>query len=302
MKILRFDDDQVGVLKNGESVVEISGLISNRAERGPQRVMEELIENFSSYRKEIDSLAEKDQGVPLQSVMLLAPIPRPSKCLAAFVNYLDKPGRTVDQLPNEFFHKAPELVAPEGDIVLPSLDQIVVFHAEAELAFVVGKHGKDIAENDAMDYVFGYTCFFDVSARGTTRRSQFFPKGQDTFSPCGPWITTADEIPDPHNLRIQSWLNGEARQDFNSKDMAHYIPDQIAWLTRFIQLQPGDVIATGTHHNGLGPVNCGEMLEIEIEKIGRTRFFLKGDSPRKDVKWAAGMNKPVEPGLSITRI
>ena len=302
MRILRFNDDQVGVLKDGDRVVDVSSVISYRIERGPQRVMEELISNFDSYRREINRIAERDKGIPLDSVKLLAPIPRPSRCLAAFVNYLDKPGRTVDQLPNEFFHKAPELVGPEGSVELSDIPAVVVFHAETELAFVLGKHAKKVAEADAMDYIFGYVPFVDVGARGLTRRSQLLPKGQDTFALCGPWITTRDEVPDPHGLVVKSWLNGEARQNFNTRDMAHKIPDQLSWLSKFIQLQPGDVIATGTHHVGVGPINPGDVLEIEIERLGRTRFSVKGDTPRKDVVYVAGLNRPLPPGMSITKV
>ncbi len=302
MRILRFNDDQVGVLKNGDRVVDISSVISCRIERGPQRVMEELISNFDSYRREINRITERENGAPLGSLKLLPPIPRPSRCLAAFVNYLDKPGRTVDQLPNEFFHKAPELVGPEGSVELLDIPAVVVFHAETELAFVLGKHAKNVTEADAMDYIFGYIPFVDVGARGLTRRSQLIPKGQDTFALSGPWITTKDEVPDPHGLVVKSWLNGEARQNFNTKDMAHKIPDQLSWLSKFIQLQPGDVIATGTHHVGVGPINPGDALEIEIEKLGRTRFSIKGNTPRKDVVFVAGLNRPLPPGMSITKV
>lgn len=302
MKILRFNDDQIGILKNGDHVVDVSGVISHRAERGPQRVMEVLIGDFDNYRGEIEKISNREDGVPLSGVKLLAPIPRPSKCLAAFVNYLDKPGRTVESLVIEFFHKSPELVGPEGEIELRDIPPVVVFQAEAEFAFVVGKHAKNVAKENAMDYIFGYVPFFDVSARGMTRRSQVLPKGQDTFSPCGPWITTKDEIPDPYSLQVRSWLNGEDRQNYNTKDMAYKIDYQIAWLSKYLQLQPGDVVATGTHHDGIAPINSGEVLEIEIEKLGRTKFFLRGDSPRKDVKFAAGNNLPPKPGMPITQV
>ena len=281
MQILRFNDDRVGVIKNGNRVVDISNLISHRDIRGPQGVMDELIGKFESYRGAIDKLVAAEAGVPLDGVKLLAPEPRPSRVLAAFVNYLDRPDRTLDSLPMEFFHKAPELVGPEGTILLPDIAAVVEFHAEAELAFVIGKHCKNVPASAAMDYVFGYVPFFDVSARGMTRRSQFLPKGQDTFAPAGPFITTKDDIADPHDLTVKSWVNGEARQDYNTKHMAHKIPAQIAWASRFIQLQPGDVIATGTYHVGLGPVNVGDTLEIEISGCGRARFFCKGDSPHK---------------------
>ncbi len=302
MKILRFNDDRIGVLRGEDSVIDISDLITHRHERGPQRSMEELIENFEAYRPRIERLSGNGAGLPLSKVKLLAPIPRPSRCLAAFVNYLDKPGRTIDQLPNEFFHKSPDLIGPEGSAVLMDIPDVVVFHAEAELAFVVGKPCKNVSEADAMDCVFGYVPFFDVSARGLTRRSQFVPKGQDTFSLCGPWITTKDEVPDPHDLRVRSWLDGTPRQDYSSSDMAHRIPDQIAWLTRFQRLHPGDVIATGTHHAGLDPINSGETLEIEIERLGRTRFRIEGNSPRKDVAFVAGQNLPPPRGLPITPV
>ncbi len=273
MQILRFNDDRIGVLKNGASVIDISGVITHRDIRGPQGTMDELIRNFSRYKP---------------AMTLLPPLPRPSRVLAAFVNYLDRPDRTLDSLPMEFFHKAPELVGPEGTINLPNIEPIVEFHAEAELAFVIGRHGKNVSAADAMSYVFGYIPFFDVSARGMTRRSQFLPKGQDTFGPAGPFVTTADEIRDPHDLTIKSWVNGGARQNYSTKHMAHKIPAQIAWVSRFIQLQPGDVIATGTYHEGLGPVNAGDTLEIEITGCGRARFFCKGDSPHKAVGFQPG--------------
>ena len=302
MKILRFDDDQIGILKNGDHVVDVSSVIRHRAERGPQRVMEVLIGDFDDYRGEIEKIVERESGVPLSSVKLLSPISRPSKCLAAFVNYLDKPGRTVESLVIEFFHKSPELVGPEGEIELRDILPVAVFQAEAEFAFIVGKHAKKVSQENAMDYVFGYVPFFDVSARGMTRRSQVLPKGQDTFSPCGPWITTKDEIPDPYSLQVRSWLNGEDRQNYNTRDMAYKIDYQIAWLSKYLQLQPGDVVATGTHHDGIAPINSGEVLEIEIEKLGRTKYFLKGDSPRKDVKFVAGNNLPPKPGMPITQV
>ncbi|MBT3351817.1 MAG: fumarylacetoacetate hydrolase family protein [Nitrospinaceae bacterium] len=302
MKILRFDDDQIGILKNGDHVVDVSSVIRHRAERGPQRVMEVLIGDFDDYRGEIEKIVERESGVPLSSVKLLSPISRPSKCLAAFVNYLDKPGRTVESLVIEFFHKSPELVGPEGEIELRDIPPVAVFQAEAEFAFIVGKHAKNVTQENAMDYVFGYVPFFDVSARGMTRRSQVLPKGQDTFSPCGPWITTKDEIPDPYSLQVRSWLNGEDRQNYNTRDMAYKIDYQIAWLSKYLQLQPGDVVATGTHHDGIAPINSGEVLEIEIEKLGRTKYFLKGDSPRKDVKFVAGNNLPPKPGMPITQV
>ena len=303
MKILRFDDGRIGILKDGDRVVDVSEAISSRKAKGPQRVIEDIIENFHRYRRKFERIAAQGQGVPLDSVKLLAPIPCPSKCLAAFVNYLDRPDRSVDSLPNEYFYKAPELVGPGGTIELLDIPPVAVYHAEAELAFVVGKRAKNISEGDAMDCIFGYVPFFDISARGLSRRTQFVPKGQDTYGPCGPWITTRDEIPDPHNLVVKSWVNGQPRQNYNTKHMAHKIPDQIAWLTRFVQLQPGDVIATGTYHEGLGPINDGDVLEIEIEGMGKARFSIKGYGPRKEPDWRPGVSQPAAPpGGTMTKV
>ncbi len=295
MKILRFNDDRIGIVNNQTRVIDVSEAISYRVEKGPQRVIEEIIETFEIYRSRFEQIAAKKSGVPLSSVKLLAPIPRPSKCLAAFVNYLDRPERSAESLPNEYFYKAPELVGPEGTVELLDIPAVVVYQPEAELAFVMGKRGKNVKEAEAMDYVFGYIPFFDISARGLTRRTQFVPKGQDTFGPCGPWITTRDEIPDPHNIVVKSWVNGQPRQNYNTRFMAHKIPYQIAWLTRFVQLQPGDVIATGTYHEGLGPISDGDVLEIEIEGMGRAKFFIKGYGPPKDAEWLPGVSQPAPP-------
>lgn len=303
MKILRFNDDQIGVLKGEDRVVDISSLISYRAERGPQRVMEALIGDFDTYRSEIEKMVGAEEGIAVEGVELLAPVPRPSKCLGAFVNYLDTPERTLESLPNEFFFKAPELVGPGGAVVLRNIEAVREFQPEAELAYVIGRHAKDVPEAEAMDYVFGYVPFFDISARGLKRRGLLIPKGQDTFGPCGPWITTRDEVPDPHVLRVQSWVNGQARQDYNTRDMAHDIPDQVSWLSRFLQLQPGDVIATGTFHKGLGPINPGDRLEIEIEQLGRAAFRIEGDSPVK-TEWSAGNREmlPLRNGANIHHV
>ena len=295
MKILRFNDDRVGILKNENQVVDVSDAISYRVEKGPQRVVEEIIENFSSYRPKFEQIVAQKSAIPLSTIKLLAPIPRPSKCLAAFVNYVDRPDRSPDTMPNEYFYKAPELVGPEGTIELLDIPAAVVYQPEAELAFVMGKTPKNVKEADAMNYVFGYVPFFDISTRGLVRRTQFIPKGQDTHGPCGPWITTKDEISDPHNIVVKSWVNGQPRQNYNTKFMAHKIPDQIAWLTRFLKFQPADVIATGTYHEGLGPVNDGDVLEIEIEKMGKARFLIKGYGPRKDAEWMPGVSQPTPP-------
>ena len=304
MKILRVKDNRIGILKDGNMVVDVSDAIPHRIIKSPQQVIEEVIEHWSDYRKQFEKIAAKKKGVPLSRVKLLPPIPRPSKVLAAFVNYVDRPDRSPETLPPEFFYKSPDVVGAGGTVLLQDIPPVIVYHAEAELAFIMGKRAKNVKEADAMKHVFGYAPFFDVSARGMTRRTQFLPKGQDTYACLGPWITTKDEVPDPHDLVVKSWLNGKPRQDYNTRYMAHKIPAQIAWLSKYLQLQPGDVIATGTYHEGLGPVNPGETLEIEIERLGRAKFLIKGNSPRKDTEFIPGVtpNTPPSGPIGITKV
>ncbi len=303
MKILRFNDDRIGISKDGNSVADVSDVISHRTEKGPNRAMEEFIERLGSARSEIEQAAARAKTLPLSSVKLLAPIPRPSKVLAAFVNYLDRPGAEPGNVPIEFFYKSPELLGPEGTIIIPDIPPATVFQPEAELGFVMGKGGKDLAESTALDYVLGYMPFVDVSSRGMVRRTQFLGKGLDTWGPCGPWITSADEVGDPHTLQVKSWVNGKPRQDYNTRDMAQKIPQLIAWVTRFVTLYPGDVITTGTFHEGLGPINDGDVLEIEVEKLGRAKFFTKGYGERKEGHWAPPIPQPGQrPGPGMSRV
>jgi 2-keto-4-pentenoate hydratase/2-oxohepta-3-ene-1,7-dioic acid hydratase in catechol pathway len=303
MKILRFNDDRIGVLIDGDRVADVSEAISYREEKGPQRVMEQVIGEWeSTYKAQFEAIAARGEGVPLDSVTLLTPVPRPSKVLAAFSNYLDEPSRKPEDVVIEFFYKAPEVVGPEGQVHILDIDPVFVWQPEAEIAFVIGKTGKNVSEADAYGSIFGYVPFVDISARGMNRRTQFLPKGQDTYGLVGPWITTADEIGDPHTLNVKSWVNGEARQDYSTGMMARKIPTQLSWLSRFLQLNPGDIVTTGTFHVGLGPINDGDVFEIEIEKMGKARYFIKSDGPRKDPEFRPGHTKLPDAAPGFTRV
>ena len=295
MKILRFNDDRIGVIKNENMVVDVSDSVSARKAKGPQRVIEEIIEGWRKYRRRFEKILAQQDGVPLTSVELRSPLARPGKCIAAFSNYIDRAGRTADNFPHEYFYKSPDLVGPGEAVELRDIPAAVVYQPEAEFAYVIGKTAKNVAESKALDYVFGYVPFFDISTRGLVRRTHFIGKGQDTHGCCGPWIITKDEIPDPHNVVVKSWNNGEPRQNYNTSAMAHKIPDQIAWLSKFARLSPGDIVATGTFHEGLKPLNSGDTIEIEFENMGRAKFRVIGNSPRKDVDWLPGRDQPKPP-------
>jgi hypothetical protein len=134
VKILRFDDDRIGVIKNDDKVVDVSDAISARKAKGPQRVIEEIIEGWRKYRRRFEKIMSEQEGVPLSSVQLRSPLPRPSKCIAAFSNYIDRPERTADSFPNEYFYKSPDLVGPDGAVELTDIPAAVVYQPEAELA------------------------------------------------------------------------------------------------------------------------------------------------------------------------
>lgn len=269
MKLTFYDDFIPGVVK-GERIVDIGGLIGLPPVCPPQQRMEWLIENWTAQRPAIERHVAATEGVPVASVRLRAPLPRPSKILCAAANYMEGiPGNISDL---EFFHKSPSAVIGDGDaMVLPDADVTIVHH-ELELAVVIGTTCSNVSEAEAMDQVFGYTIIQDGSARGILLNGamSFFPmKNWDTFAPMGPVIVTADEIADPHDLQVRLWANGELRQDYNTSDMAHRIPALISQASRYNTLVPGDVIATGCNRQGLGPMQQGDLFVQEIDGIGR---------------------------------
>jgi len=157
-----------------------------------------------------------------------------------------------------------------------------IFEGEAELALVVGKRGKDVPLAEAMDYVFGYTNLIDGSARGLPSGANVFyeMKSRDTFCPIGPFVVTKDEIPEPQNLSVRLWNNGELMQDFSTSDMAHPIQRCVQFISSVHTIEPGDLIATGTNHGGLNPFMDGDQIELEIEGLGRLRVDVRDDLKR----------------------
>lgn len=210
-------------------------------------------------------------------VTLAAPVPRPSKIICIGLNYLDhvtESGAEIPKAPLIFSKFDTCVAAAEEPILLPVGSEQVDF--EAELAVVIGRKAKNINLGNAMEYVFGYTNFNDVSARDMQFADGQWQRGKscDTFAPFGEFVATKDEIPDPHNLRIQFRLNGETMQDSNTNQLIFKIPELIEYLSRSITLEPGDIIATGTPP-GVGfarkpPVflQDGDVCEVEIEGLG----------------------------------
>ncbi|HYZ39475.1 MAG TPA: fumarylacetoacetate hydrolase family protein, partial [Stellaceae bacterium] len=280
MKLLYFDDYKLGVLK-GDNVVDVSSVVRDIPHSGPGDLINSLIARFDQYRGRIEDAAASAQGVPLSSVRVRPPLPKPTNIDAMAVNYMED-GTRKEPAPINAFHKSPSAVIGPGDtMVLPDVPA-TIFEGEAELAVVIGKRATNVKAADAMDYVFGYTNFIDGSARGLPPPGNVFfqMKSRDTFAPIGPYLATKDEIADVNNLQIRLWNNGTLMQNFNTSDMAHKIPRCIEWLSSIHTLEPGDIIATGTNHRGLNPFMDGDKVELETEGLGRLTFHVKDELKR----------------------
>ncbi|MGD1068264.1 MAG: fumarylacetoacetate hydrolase family protein [Vulcanimicrobiaceae bacterium] len=210
-------------------------------------------------------------------VELLPPIPAPSKIACIGLNYRDHAAEVKLDLPTSVavFAKWPNTLIADGDaIVIPAASHRVDY--EAELMVVIGTRAHHVAEADALAYVGGYTCFNDVSVRDYQARTSQWTMGKvwDTHGPCGPYVVTAEEIPDPNALRIRCSIDGETLQDSSTAQMVFSVPRLIAELSAVMTLEPGDLIATGTPA-GVGMsrsprrwIQPGERVRVEIEGIG----------------------------------
>jgi 2-keto-4-pentenoate hydratase/2-oxohepta-3-ene-1,7-dioic acid hydratase in catechol pathway len=262
MKLLYFDDYQLCVLK-GDNVVDVSSVVRDIPHSGPGDLINGLIARFDQYRGRLEDAAASAQGVPLSSVRIRPPLPKPTNIDAMAVNYMED-GTRKEPAPINAFHKSPSAICGPGDtMVLPDVPA-TIFEGEAELAVVIGKRATNVKAAEAMDYVFGYTNFIDGSARGLPPPGNVFfqMKSRDTFAPIGPYLVTKDEIADVNKLQIRLWNNGTLMQNFNTSDMAHKIPRCIEWLSSIHTLEPGDIIATGTNHRGLNPFMDGDRIEL----------------------------------------
>ena len=280
MKICYFDDFKLGIVK-GDNVVDVSAVVADIPHTGPHNLISGLIERFDAYRPKLEAAVAASAGVPLSGVKIRAPLPKPGNIDCMAVNYMEDGTRT-HPAPLNAFNKAPSTVIGPGDtMVLPDVPA-TIFEGEAEIALVIGKRASHVSQADAMSHIFGYINFIDGSARGLPPPGAIFfqMKSRDTFTPIGPFIVTADEIPDPHNLRVRLWVNGEIKQDFNTSDMAHKIPRCIEWVSSIHTLEPGDILATGTNHRGLSSFMDGDKVELEVAGLGRLAINIRDDLKR----------------------
>ncbi len=279
MKLAFFDEFRLGVVRD-TVIVDVSAVTAEIPRVHPHDVLRAVIEHWDRWRSRLESAADHERGVPLEAVAMRPPVPRPVSIDCMAVNYLE--GGTLSELPPiGAFHKTPHSIIGPGDtMVLPDVPG-TIFEGEAELALVIGRRGQNVPQAEAMDYVFGYTNLIDGSARGLPGLNAFYPmKSRDTFCPVGPFLVTKDEIPDPQNLAVRLWNNGELMQDFSTSDMAHQIPRCIEFVSSVHTIEPGDLIATGTNHGGLNPFMDGDEIELEIEGLGRLEISVRDDLRR----------------------
>ena len=269
---------QVGLV-HGSGIVNLSRALAG--ELSAHQPMIDLIARWADLKDRVAALQEAPADVTLDEVHLLAPVPRPGKTLAIGLNYLEHVNENIigetRQVPDHqiWFPKLANAInGPFDPIVLPRISQMTDY--EGEMVAVIGQRCRHVPAERAHEVVFGYAVGNDVSVRDIQKRTSQWTlgKGFDTHAPFGPWITTADEVEDPHALELRCWVNGELRQHSNTKLMIHNVWAQIAQLTQVMTLEPGDVIFTGTCA-GVGAafsppkfLRGGDTVRIEIEGLG----------------------------------
>jgi 2-keto-4-pentenoate hydratase/2-oxohepta-3-ene-1,7-dioic acid hydratase in catechol pathway len=240
--------------------------------------MIDLIDVWDDARSDVQQVVEHAAHVvALDQVQLLAPIGRPGKVMAMGLNYADHVAEAGLEIPKHqvWFCKQPNTVHPPyAPIQIPKASTSVDY--EVELVFIVGKRGRHVSRADAPDHVFGYCVGNDVTARDWQMRTPQWVLGKsfDSHGPFGPWITTSDEIGDPHRLGICSIVNDEVRQNSNTRELIFDVFDQVAYLSQAMTLEPGDIVFSGTP-GGIGaamkpPVflKAGDRVRCEIDELG----------------------------------
>jgi 2-keto-4-pentenoate hydratase/2-oxohepta-3-ene-1,7-dioic acid hydratase in catechol pathway len=259
--------------------VLFAGQVADLSSLGYPTVLS-IIEAGQPALKEIQARLANAPRLPLSTVTLHAPLPRPPRIFAIGLNYQKHAAESnmqVQKVPTVFMKLSSTVIGPDASIVLPKLSTQPDY--EAEFAVVIGKPGYQIPLASAMDYVVGYTIVNDVSARDIQLSTSQWTLGKSfpTFTPLGPAITTADEIPDPHALAISLTIDGETLQSSNTSDLIFKIPELIAYLSSITPLEAGDIISTGTPEGvGLGRnpkrwLKPNEEVIVAIEKLGQLR-------------------------------
>jgi 2-keto-4-pentenoate hydratase/2-oxohepta-3-ene-1,7-dioic acid hydratase in catechol pathway len=276
MRLCRYDDDRLGVVR-GDKVHDVTEAQARIRAEAPYAMMgDAVIAALPQWRMRLEEMADKAPGRPVAQVRLLSPVARPSKLVAAPTNYkahieeMAARAATQNIMASPAIGTAGLFLKANSSMVGPSEGVAIRFpdrrnEHEVELAIVFGKAGSDIPRERALDYVAGYCIGLDMTARGKEDRS--FRKSIDTYSVLGPWLVTADEIPDPDNVSLSISVNGELKQQSNTAALIYDCRKLIEWGSTFYTFQPGDVLFTGTP-DGVSPVKPGDVMVARIDPIG----------------------------------
>jgi 2-keto-4-pentenoate hydratase/2-oxohepta-3-ene-1,7-dioic acid hydratase in catechol pathway len=276
MKICRFDNDRLGLVKGSEVLDVSDALAAIPPQTWPYRHGDALIAHLPLVLEKAQALAPRAARRPIAAVRLRPPVANPSKIVNAPINYqahIDEAkrdqgiahGREIKTIADwGLFLKSPSSLAGAGDGIKLRFPQRRNDH-EVELAVVIGREANRVERAQALDYVCGYSIGLDMTLRGAELPS--FRKSIDTYSVLAPWLVTRDEVPDPGNLELWLTVNGEPRQRSNTSRMVYDVPRLIEYATSFYTLYPGDLIFSGTPE-GVGPVKPGDEIRAGIERIG----------------------------------
>ena len=283
MKICRFNDNRLGLVAE-DGIRDVSAVLSRLpAVTYPFPRHDALIAQLAELRPQIERAADAARPIAIDRVKLLSPIANPGKIIAAPVNYkkhleeaLADKGIHHGNLVQEI-HKAGMFLKATSSLAGPG-EGVALVHTdrrndhEVELAVVIGARARNVSAAGALACVAGYCIGLDMTIRGPEERS--LRKSPDSYTVLGPWLVTADEVPDAADLALKLTVNGAARQDAHTSDLILSVAELIAWGSSFYTLHPGDVILTGTPQ-GVGPVRPGDVMVATIERIGTMRVEVR---------------------------
>ncbi len=277
MKIARlsYDNNETYGFVNGDKVSTKDEITYLTGVPIPQNIKDFLFDGW--YDEIKNKINDLPYGENISKYKLLAPIPNPNKIICLAFNYVDHAKEQGLQAPEDpvlVIKPRTALNSTNSDIICP--DFVTQLDYEVELALIIGKNCKNVSVDDAFDAIFGYMVFNDVSARDIQFKDKQFTRGKsfDSFAPCGPWITTKDEIKNPQNLKMTAKINGELKQNSSSNNMFIKIPEIVSKISKVMTLEKGDIISTGTPAGVmLNKPNAvflkdGDKVELEIENLG----------------------------------
>jgi 2-keto-4-pentenoate hydratase/2-oxohepta-3-ene-1,7-dioic acid hydratase in catechol pathway len=280
MKIANFNQGRIGIV-DGDTIADVSDVIAYDPVSWPPTGMLRFIASFEHIKPKILERLRTAERVPVSKALLNCPIAWPNKVIAYPANYHAHIGEMktgtgliskFDASGQGFFLKSnSSLSGPQDPIVLPALPDREIHH-ECELAIIIGKGGRSISRERAVEHIFGYSCLIDVVVRGKEER--VMRKSFDSFCPMGPYLTTADEVPRYDDVELELTVNGEVRQKANTRDLIVDVPEMIAMASSVMTLHPGDIIASGTP-SGVGPIRSGDRVAISIAGVGEMTLDVK---------------------------